>query len=106
MLQRFRQNSCARSQLPDAALLLAVQRNDNRRPAPHLVLKTFALFPACSYLHLKSSPCFPLSSVKVSSSESASFRVSVIVFPLIDPVYVAGTFRGSSSDLTGPPRSM
>lgn len=37
------------------------------------------------HLHLKSSPFFPFSSVNVSSSASESFKVRVIVFPLIDP---------------------
>ena len=38
------------------------------------------------YLHLTSSPGFPFSKVNVSSSESPTFRVKVIVLPLIVPV--------------------
>src|SRR5689334_15197320 len=107
-LRQCRPDNCARSRQPDAERPHVVQRNDNRRPERRLVLKTFAPHPACSfYLHLTSSPSFPLSSVNVSSSEEpASFNVNVIVFPLIEPVYVAEILPGASSALTGPPRSM
>lgn len=46
----------------------------------------FTLYEKLSrYLHLKSSPCLPFSSVNTSSSAPSSLSVNVILLPLIDP---------------------
>src|SRR5258705_9668776 len=93
VLRQFHQGSCAHSQLSDVLLPRAVQRIDNRLPAPRHVLRTFSpLLPACScvpsYKHLKTLPDFPCTNVYVSSvsSVSESFTVSVIESPLMEPV--------------------
>src|SRR5215208_6251899 len=104
MPQPFRQDSCARNPPPGVSRLLVAQRTGIQPPGLRHLSKTFSLLPY--YLHLNSSPGLPFSNVNVSASKSANFTVSVIVLPLIEPVKVAGCCLGSSSALTGPPRSI